>query len=143
MVAVSSRKELDLKHTLTRPVLPVLALLVLFGLFVPGATAQPAPAAASASGARVTPEQAIAMVTSGMEVGANDFRLSDMGQDNTYDAYSPAVAYNSADDEYLVAWYGDDDDAGTVADGEYEIYAQRVDAVYHSRAASAKVFALA
>jgi hypothetical protein len=67
-------------------------------------------------------------VTIDPEIGANDFRLSDMGQDNTYDASSPAVAYNSTDNEYLVVWYGDDDDAGTVVDGEYEIYGQRVDA---------------
>jgi hypothetical protein len=67
-------------------------------------------------------------VTIDPEIGANDFRLSDMGQDNTYDASSPAVAYNSTDNEYLVVWYRDDDDAGTVVDGEYEIYGQRVDA---------------
>ncbi len=81
-----------------------------------------------AKGLHLTPEQAIATALSGMEIGANDFRLSDMGQDNTYDAYEPAVAYNSADDEYLVVWHGDDDDAGAMVDGEYEIYGQRVDA---------------
>ena len=117
-----------MRRTLTGPLLPVVAMLVLFGLLVPGAAAQRAPAAASASGAGLTSEQAVAVATSSMEVGANDFRLSDMGQDNTYDAFSPAVAYNSTDNEYLVVWYGDDDDAGTVVDGEYEIYGQRVDA---------------
>ena len=117
-----------MKHPLTRPILHVLALLVLVSLLAPGAAAQRAPVPAPASGARLTAEQAIAVVMSSMEVGANDFRLSDMGQDNTYDAFSPAVAYNSTDNEYLVVWYGDDDDAGTVVDGEYEIYGQRVDA---------------
>jgi hypothetical protein len=80
-----------------------------------------------AEGPHLTPEQAIAVAMSSMEVGANDFRLSDMGQDNTYDAAGPAVAYNSADNEYLVVWYGDDD-VGSLVDGEYEVFAQRVDA---------------
>ncbi len=116
-----------MKHTLTRPILHVLALLVLVSLLAPGAAAQRAPVPAPASGARLTAEQAIAVVMSSMEVGANDFRLSDMGQDNTYDAHTPAVAYNSTDDEYLVVWYGDDS-AATQVDGEYEISGRRVDA---------------
>jgi hypothetical protein len=65
----------------------------------------------------------------GAEIGANDFRLSDMGPDGDayYDAYSPAVAYNSAGNEYLVVWYGDDDTGGLV-EGETEIFGQRVEA---------------
>ena len=65
----------------------------------------------------------------GAEVGA-DFRLSDMGTtdgDTALGAYRPAVAYNSTDNEYLVAWMGDDD-GGSLADGEYEIFGQRIDA---------------
>jgi hypothetical protein len=65
--------------------------------------------------------------TTGAEVGANDLRLSDMGGDALFDAWYPAVAYNSAEDEYLVVWQGDDNTAGLV-DGEFEIYGQRVDA---------------
>jgi hypothetical protein len=66
--------------------------------------------------------------TTGAEVGTDDFRLSDMGpgEDIDYDAYSPAVTYNSADNEYLVVWWGDEEFPGI--DNEYEIYAQRVDA---------------
>ena len=63
----------------------------------------------------------------GVAVGANDFRISDMGGDDEFDAYDPAVAYNSTDDEYLVVWQGEDNTAPLV-DGEYEIFGQRVDA---------------
>ena len=112
-----------MKYTRMHPLLHILAVLAVLypaaGLVrssVPGEEA------------RLTPEQAITVALNGMEIGANDFRLSDMGQDNTYDAHSPAVAYNSTDNEYLVVWHGDDDDAGAVVDGEYEIYGQRLDA---------------
>jgi len=72
--------------------------------------------------------QAAYPVTIDPEIGANDFRLSDMGGDETYDATCAAVAYNSADDEYLVVWDGDDNTGGLV-DGEYEVFGQRVSAV--------------
>ncbi|MCP4589695.1 MAG: hypothetical protein GY842_03030, partial [bacterium] len=64
---------------------------------------------------------------SGVEVGSNDVRLSDMGADLDYDAHEPAVAYNNTNDEYLVVWAGDDNTGGLV-DDEFEIYGQRVDA---------------
>jgi len=65
----------------------------------------------------------------GNQIGANDFRLSDMGPDGdvNYQATVPAVAYSSRDNEYLVVWSGDDN-SGALADGEYEIFGQRVDA---------------
>ncbi|MCP4543229.1 MAG: DUF11 domain-containing protein, partial [Chloroflexi bacterium] len=73
--------------------------------------------------------------TSGDEVGDNDFRISDMGDDSEatptvrddYDAGSPGVAYNSTDNEYLVVWYGDDDTLPLV-DDETEIFGQRINA---------------
>ncbi len=71
--------------------------------------------------------QAVYPVTIDPEIGANDFRISFMGKDTWYDAYNPAVAYNSHDNEYLVVWHADDN-SGTLADDEYEIYGQRVDA---------------
>jgi hypothetical protein len=45
---------------------------------------------------------------SGAEVGANDFRLSDMGPsgDANYAAFEPAVAYNPTNNQYLVVWSG-------------------------------------
>lgn len=63
----------------------------------------------------------------GTEVGADDFRISDAGgTGNAFSrAQSPAVVYNPIADEYLVVWSGEDLDAGT-ADGEFEIYGQRL-----------------
>jgi len=45
----------------------------------------------------------------GNEIGANDFRISDNGPEGEHatDAISPAVTYNSQDNEYLVVWKGD------------------------------------
>lgn len=65
----------------------------------------------------------------GAEVGPNDLRVSDMGTDGAtrLGAFEPAVAYNSVNNEYLVVWSGEDD-AAPLVDGEYEIYAQRLDA---------------
>jgi hypothetical protein len=65
----------------------------------------------------------------GTEVGTNDFRLSDMGPDGNgdYDAFTPSVAYNSTNNEYLVVWYGDDN-TDNLVDDEYEIFGQRVNA---------------
>ncbi len=65
----------------------------------------------------------------GAEVGSNDFRISDMGPDGNpaYDAIDMAVAYNSANNEYLVVWRGDDD-SDSLTDGKYEVFGQRLDA---------------
>ena len=59
------------------------------------------------------------------EVGDNDVRSSYMGRDIQFDAFNPAIAYNSQNDEYLVVWHADDDD-NFLADDENEIYAQRM-----------------
>jgi predicted aconitase with swiveling domain len=66
---------------------------------------------------------------SGDEVGINDFRISDMGPngDRPYEATEPAVAYNSANNEYLVVWAGDDN-TGSLVHGEKEIFGQRINA---------------
>jgi len=65
----------------------------------------------------------------GREVGVNDFRISHMGPDGNrlYGAFFPAVAYNGAAKEYLIAWQGDDNTAPLV-DNEKEIFGQRLDA---------------
>ncbi len=62
-------------------------------------------------------------------VGANDFRISDMGPDGNLDfgAFRPAVAFNAVDDEYLVVWTGDDNPPGLV-DNAFEVFGQRLDA---------------
>ncbi|MBI1375120.1 MAG: tandem-95 repeat protein, partial [Phycisphaera sp.] len=69
------------------------------------------------------------LVTSGgLETGTNDFRISDMGStdgDTTYGAFYPRAAYNPVADEFIVVWTGDDD-SGSLADDEFEIYAQRL-----------------
>ena len=61
------------------------------------------------------------------EEGNNDFRISSMGPlgDHRFDAFSPAVAYNSTDNQYLVAWHGDDN-TPPLANNEYEIFGRRV-----------------
>jgi hypothetical protein len=66
----------------------------------------------------------------GEEVGANDFRLSDMGYGNVkeIDAYNSAIAYNSVGNEYMIVWHGDDNTVGVLVGGEYEIWGQRVNA---------------
>ena len=64
------------------------------------------------------------------EVGADDFRISDMGTndaDPVFGAFAADVAYNSADGEFLVVWEGDDD-TGLLIDDEFEIYGQRLTA---------------
>ncbi len=65
----------------------------------------------------------------GAEIGPNDFRISDMGPDAAplFDAFAPAVVYNALDGEYLVVWFGDDDEA-PLAEGEFEIFGQRLTA---------------
>jgi len=65
----------------------------------------------------------------GEEVGANDFRISDMGPDGdaNFDAFFPAVAYDSTNNEYLVVWQGDDD-TDPLVDNEREIFGQRLNA---------------
>lgn len=65
---------------------------------------------------------------SGAALGTNDFRISEMGPDGDggYDAFAEVeVAHNGADNEYLVVWRGDDD-RGALANGEGEIFGQRL-----------------
>jgi hypothetical protein len=61
----------------------------------------------------------------GAEVGANDFRISDMGPDRdvSFEAGHPELPPNPRADEYLVVWEGDDD-TGTLVDDEFEIFGQ-------------------
>jgi cysteine-rich repeat protein len=66
----------------------------------------------------------------GNEIGTNDFRISNMGPDGSTGLYfgsTPAVAYNSEDNQYLVVWRGSDD-RGALAEGESEIYGQLLEA---------------
>ena len=64
----------------------------------------------------------------GNPIGSTDFRISDMGDDGNadYDAFAPAVIYDSDNDAYLIVWRGDDNTAPLV-DDEYEIFAQWID----------------
>ena len=64
----------------------------------------------------------------GTEVGADDFRISNVGPDDDglrdTGNSPPSVAYNSQENQYLVVWYGD----GLTTDDDYEIFGQRLDA---------------
>ncbi len=62
---------------------------------------------------------------SGAQVGANDRRVSDMGPDGDtgFSAQEPAVAHDSASNQYLVAWEGDDD-VGPLVENEDEVFVQ-------------------
>jgi hypothetical protein len=66
---------------------------------------------------------------SGMELGVDDFRISDMGPNGStaYSVSDPDVVYNSLSNEYLVVWRGDDDRFGLVS-GELEVFGQRLNA---------------
>lgn len=63
----------------------------------------------------------------GDETGTNDIRISFMGPDgdSNFGGFSPALAFNAANDEYLVVWYGDTDQGGQV-DDDIETFGQRV-----------------
>ena len=63
------------------------------------------------------------------EVGPDDFRISYTGPngDTDYFVGDPDVDYGAGQAEYLVVWYGNDDDSPLVVD-EYEIWGQRVKA---------------
>ncbi len=64
----------------------------------------------------------------GVEIGTNDFRISDMGPEGVvdYPARTPDVVYNQVDNEYLVVWWGDNTIAGM--DYDFEIFGQRLSA---------------
>jgi len=64
------------------------------------------------------------LASNGAELGSDDFLVSDAGGRGsaTFGAASPSVAYNSARNQYLVAWHADD----TASDNENEIYVQQL-----------------
>ncbi len=70
------------------------------------------------------------LAATGAEVGANDFRISDMGGtgDPSYNAYYSSVAFNSTSNRYLVVWEGDDN-VGDLVDDEYEIFGQGLESL--------------
>jgi hypothetical protein len=63
----------------------------------------------------------------GATVG-NQLVISDMGDGSAaFGAADPSAAYNPRTNQYMVVWRGDDNVA-PLADGEFEIFAQRLDA---------------
>jgi hypothetical protein len=64
----------------------------------------------------------------GGAIGADDFRISDMGPngDADYGAGNPGIAHNPTSNEYLVVWEGDDD--AVTVDEEFEVFGQRLSA---------------
>jgi hypothetical protein len=77
---------------------------------------------------KIGPYWLLPAISTGARIGSA-FRIGSMGAlgDVKYDAYNPSAAWNSADNEYLVVWSGDDNTRGT-ANEEYEIFAQRIEA---------------
>jgi Ca2+-binding RTX toxin-like protein len=65
----------------------------------------------------------------GSQVGADDFRISDMGPegDTTIQPRGPRVVANPNAREWFVTWASDDNEGGVVND-EYEIYGQYLNA---------------
>jgi len=69
----------------------------------------------------------------GQEIGSDDFRISQMGTDGDTDftADTPAVAYNSTNNEYLVVWAGTramlEPSSGFFAP-DVEVFGQRINA---------------
>ena len=72
---------------------------------------------------------AVYPVTIDPEIGSNDLRISFMGGDSRFDAKYPAIAFNTANSEYLVVWEGGTN-VGLLVDGKFEIYGQRFNADY-------------
>ncbi|MDH3226355.1 MAG: hypothetical protein OEM67_04610, partial [Thermoleophilia bacterium] len=62
----------------------------------------------------------------GAQTGTDDFRVSNSGPDGnaSYDGFGAVVVSNDRANEFLVAWYGDDDQPGLVVN-EDEVFAQR------------------
>ncbi len=65
----------------------------------------------------------------GTLVNSIPIRMSFMGPNFSldYDARKPEIVYNPDENEYLVVWYGDHNENGLI-EGEFEIFAQRIDA---------------
>ncbi|MFZ2906341.1 MAG: fibronectin type III domain-containing protein [Cyclobacteriaceae bacterium] len=65
------------------------------------------------------------VLTDGTLIGSN-VRISNMGTDpNTlYDAFNPDIAWNSTNNQFMIAWTGDID---AIGDGQNEVFVRRVE----------------
>lgn len=65
--------------------------------------------------------------STGGQVGANDFRISDVGDTGltTYQVLPPTVAHDPVNDRYLVVWSADDPVGGILND-EFEVFGQLI-----------------
>jgi Ca2+-binding RTX toxin-like protein len=65
------------------------------------------------------------LASNGVEIGANDFRISAMGPDGdvNYGAFRPRIVYNPNANEWTVTWHGDTNVAPLV-DEELEVFGQ-------------------
>lgn len=63
------------------------------------------------------------LAADGTPIGADDFRISDMGPDGTaeYNAFRPRIAFDHFSNQYLIAWHGDEVGLG---EDEFEIWGQ-------------------
>jgi hypothetical protein len=62
-----------------------------------------------------------------VELGENDFLVSDMGSATGFNARTPAAVYNPDTNQYLVVWSSDENSL-VLAPGEFEIFGQLIDA---------------
>jgi hypothetical protein len=65
------------------------------------------------------------LAADGTQIGADDFRISDLGADGDAkaNAFRPRIAYDPFGNQYLLAWHGDDL-TPPLAENEFEIYGQ-------------------
>jgi hypothetical protein len=63
------------------------------------------------------------LAADGAQIGADDFRISDMGPDGDakYGAFRPRIAFDQYSNQYLLAWHGNE--VG-LAEKEYEVWGQ-------------------
>lgn len=121
-LAPRSRSGLGLSASTSGPRRRWLPIMLLAALVAP---------ASADTKERIRPEEAAVRAMSSLhpegdpEIGANDFRISEMGGtgNTTFAVHALAVAYNAAHNGFVVVWRGDHDGGG-LSDNELEIFGE-------------------